>query len=209
PPGPSSPGARSSRRPNSPAWARTSMGRSRSLRSTMSTLPSPGEPHAASRDSRTGRKYFTTAVLLKNTSSMGIVDDSCRRINRFEISRRLIQVFRGRMRMNQATRIGGWAAAVAVGVFLGAILLRRGEPTAPSSRPTGLAKAPAGPDRQATEELARANERIGALETQLRSLQQKVESRGVDKEALLKELKEAALREADAAGDGFEEKDAL
>lgn len=109
--------------------------------------------------------------------------------------------------MNQATRIGGWAVAVAVGVVLGAILFRRGEPRMPAPRPAVPVKADAHPP--AAEELARANERIGALEAQLRSLQQKVESRGADKEALLKDLKEAALREADAAGDGFEEKDAL
>ena len=109
--------------------------------------------------------------------------------------------------MNNLGRFGTWAAAVAIGVLLGALLFRRGPEPEQVSRPASPPKA--APDLPATDDLARANERIGALETQLRQLQEKVESRGKDKEALLKDLKEAAARETDLAAEGFDEKDVL
>src|SRR5262245_15975308 len=109
--------------------------------------------------------------------------------------------------MNKVGRLGTLVTAVAVGVLLGSILFRRVPEPAPVSRPAPPPKA--APDPQAMAELAVAMERIGALETQLRQLQEKVDARGKDKEALLKDLKETAARENDFAAEGFDEKDVL
>ena len=92
--------------------------------------------------------------------------------------------------MNKTVQMGVVTAAIAVGVVLGAILFRqRQEPAAP--RPAPVATPPVPADRTGPE-LARALDRITALETQLRALQEKVDSPGTRKELLLKDLKEFA-----------------
>jgi uncharacterized protein (UPF0335 family) len=86
--------------------------------------------------------------------------------------------------MNRTVQIGVVTAAVALGVILGAILFRSRSPEpVPPERPFRPAAPPA-----ATADLAQANDRIAALESQLRALQEKVESRSKDKETWIKEL---------------------
>lgn len=93
--------------------------------------------------------------------------------------------------MSRTLQIVGVTAAAAAGVVLGAILFRTPTPEQlPVPRP-----APADA-RPATADLALANDRIAALETQLRALQEKVDARGLDKESLLKALREEWVAEA-------------
>lgn len=93
--------------------------------------------------------------------------------------------------MYRTVQIGVITAAGAAGVFLGALLFRPRVPEVlPVSRP-----APA-EVRPATADLALANDRISALEIQLRALQEKVDARGKDRETLLKALKEELVAEA-------------
>jgi hypothetical protein len=108
--------------------------------------------------------------------------------------------------MNKTVQIGVVTAAIAVGVVLGAILFRqRHEPTPAAPRPAPSAAAPVAPD-----ELARAVDRIGVLETQLRALQAKVDLRAGDKEALLKDLKDQFAAESKAVFEGeLDDKDSM
>ena len=89
--------------------------------------------------------------------------------------------------MNKTVQIGVVTAAIAVGVVLGSILFRQRSEPAPAAPRT----APVAPDRT-TGDLAKAIDRIAALETQLRALQEKVDAPQPRKELLLKELKELA-----------------
>jgi hypothetical protein len=89
--------------------------------------------------------------------------------------------------MNKTVQIGVVTAAVALGVVLGSVLFRqKPEPSPVAARP-----APVAADRT-TPELAKAIDRIAALETQLQALQQKVDAPQPRKELLLKDLKELA-----------------
>ena len=108
--------------------------------------------------------------------------------------------------MNKPVLFVGLTAAVAIGILLGALLFRPSRAEEPA-RPDKAHRTAAAPKEPAVEELSRANDRITALEIQLRSLQEKVDARGKDKESAVQSLKEALA--LDAAGDGFDEKDAL
>jgi len=108
--------------------------------------------------------------------------------------------------MDKPVRIGAWIAALAVGVVVGAALFRPGRVEEPPR--AARATPPPATDRPATDELARANERITALETQLRALQEKVDGRGKEKEALIQDLRDAFAREPGAVVEDLDEKDA-
>ena len=108
--------------------------------------------------------------------------------------------------MNKPVLVVALTAAVALGILLGSLFFRPAR-VEEAPRPEKARRTASASTDGAGEELSRATERIGALETQLRALQEKVDARGKDKEAAVQNLKEALA--AEAAGDGFDEKDAL
>jgi len=110
--------------------------------------------------------------------------------------------------MKKPVLVVALTAAVALGILLGALLFRPAR-VEEAPRPDKVHRTASAPKDGVGEELSRANERIGALETGLRELQEKVENRGKDKEALLQKLKEELANSPDLAGEGIDEKDAL
>jgi len=102
--------------------------------------------------------------------------------------------------MNRTAQIGAVTAALAAGVVIGAVLFR----ASLAPEPPRVEKA-ARPEKGEAQELSRANDRIAALETQLRSIEAKVEAKGKDKDTFLKDLKEQLGAESkttfDAADD--------
>lgn len=111
--------------------------------------------------------------------------------------------------MNKTVQIGIVTAAVAVGVVLGSILFRQRTPEpAPAPRPAPVPAARVDADRPSAE-LTRALDRIGALETQLRALQEKVDAPQPRKALLLKDLKEFAAESGTLLDGTLDDKDVM
>jgi hypothetical protein len=108
--------------------------------------------------------------------------------------------------MNRTVLIGAVTGALALGVLIGALFFRSTR-TAEPARVEKAARPARGEDPATTTELARANERLAALETQLRSLQEKVEAKGKDKGALLRDLKDQFAADTKTALEEVDEKD--
>jgi hypothetical protein len=93
--------------------------------------------------------------------------------------------------MSKPVQIAVVTASLAAGVVLGSILFRQRAEPAPA-RPAPVSKAPVAPD-PASAELARALDRIAALESRLRDVESKVAAAPQErKKVTLEDLKELA-----------------
>jgi hypothetical protein len=102
--------------------------------------------------------------------------------------------------MHKTLQISIVTGALALGLLLGAILFRTRHEEPPRAEKAPR-PAPAAADRT-TAELARANERIAALEDQLRTLHDKVEARAKEKDAVVKELRQELVSKATTVFEG-------